>query len=61
MAVPLAIGSTVVVQQEIVALGPPPTIQETGLRDLLDAAGLEQIDAHATLVLGGNRELPANR
>ena len=43
----------------IVALGPPPTIQETGLRERLDEAGLVGIDARITLVLGGSRDLPA--
>lgn len=93
LAVPLGIGSAVVVQQEIVvsraapvaadwaedqgwqvadislrqgtlrilALGPPPTIQEAGLRQRLDDAGLADVDAEVTLVLGGSRELPANR
>ena len=93
LAVPLGIGSAVVVQQEIVvsraapvaadwaedqgwqvadislrqgtlrilALGPPPTIQEAGLRQRLDDAGLGDVDAEVTLVLGGSRELPANR
>ncbi|MBK9697624.1 MAG: TIGR00341 family protein [Propionibacteriaceae bacterium] len=91
LAVPLGIGSAVVVQQElvvaraapvaeewaqaqgwqisditlrlgtlrIVALGPPPTIGETGLRERLDAAGLADVDARVTLVLGGSKELPA--
>lgn len=90
LAIPLGIGSAVVVQQEllvsraspvatewaqaqgwqisdisvregvlrIVALGPPPTIQETGLREALDQAGLADVDARVTLVLGGSRELP---
>ena len=93
VAVPLAVGSSVVVQQEvvltraspvatawadaqgwqvseisvrqgvlrIVALGPPPTIQESGLRDALDRAGLADVDARVTLVLGGSRDLPAHR
>ncbi len=43
----------------IVALGPPPTIQETGLREKLDEAGLSAFDAQITLVLGGSRDLPA--
>lgn len=45
----------------ITALGPPPTIQEAGLRDRLDAAGLADVDARVTLVLGGSRDLPAQR
>lgn len=43
----------------IVALGPPPAIAETGLREQLDAAGLADVDARITLVLGGSRDLPA--
>lgn len=43
----------------IVALGPPPTIQETGLRERLDEAGLAGVDARITLVLGGSKDLPA--
>ncbi len=43
----------------IIALGPPPTIQETGLREKLDEAGLSAFDAQITLVLGGSRDLPA--
>jgi uncharacterized membrane protein len=93
VAVPLGVGSSVVVQQEavltraspiatawadaqgwqvseisvrqgvlrIVALGPPPAIQEDGLRDALDRAGLADVDARVTLVLGGSRDLPAKR
>ena len=93
VAVPLGVGSSVVVQQEavltraspvatawadaqgwqvsdigvrqgvlrIVALGPPPAIQEEGLRDALDRAGLADVDARVTLVLGGSRDLPAKR
>ncbi len=91
LAVPLGLGSALVVQQEvvvaraapvaedwaaaqgwqvsqltfrqgvlrIVALGPPPTIAETGLREKLDAAGLADVDARVTLVLGGSKDLPA--
>lgn len=90
IAVPLGIGSAVVLQQElvvsratpaanewaqaqgwqvsdislrqgvlrIVALGPPPSIQEVGLRERLDRAGLADVDARVTLVLGGARDLP---
>ncbi len=43
----------------IVALGPPPTIPEFGLRDRLDEAGLAGVDARVTLVLGGSKNLPA--
>ena len=42
----------------IVALGPPPTITETGLREQLDSAGLAEVDARVTLVLGGSKDLP---
>ena len=45
----------------IVALGPPPTIQEVGLREQLDEAGLADVDAKVTLVLGGSKDLPAER
>jgi len=44
----------------IVALGPPPTIDEQQLRQSLDEAGLADVDARITLVLGGSRDLPAN-
>lgn len=42
---------------QMVALGPPPTIQETGLRQRLDAAGLAGVDVRVTLLLGGSRQL----
>ena len=42
----------------IVALGPPPSISEVGLRDSLDAAGLADVPAEVTLVLGGSKPLP---
>lgn len=90
IAVPLGLGSAVVLEQElvltraapvaaawaasqgwqvsdltfrqgvlrVVALGPPPTITETGLRDQLDAAGLADVEARVTLVLGGSKDLP---
>lgn len=93
LAVPLGVGSLVVVQQElmvaraapvaqewaaaqgwqisdlsvrqgelqIVALGPPPTITDTGLRERLDAAGLAGVDVRVTLVLGGGVALPGKR
>lgn len=44
----------------IVAVGPPPTIDESALRAQLDAAGLANVDARVTLVLGGSKELPSN-
>lgn len=43
----------------IVALGPPPSIDEAGLRRSLDDAGLSGVDVRVTLVLGGSKELPA--
>ncbi len=90
LAVPLGMGSAVVVEQElvltraapvaaawaesqgwqvsdltfrqgvlhVVALGPPPTITETGLRERLDDAGLANVEARVTLVLGGSKDLP---
>lgn len=90
VAVPLGIGSGVVVQQQlivskaqpiatawaqtqgwqisdvsyrqgtlrIVALGPPPTIAETGLREQLDQAGLADVKVGVTLVLGGSKVIP---
>jgi len=93
VTIPLGVGSSHVVQQELIlsratpvaaewaesqgwqlsditvrqgvlritALGPPPTIQEAGLRERLDAAGLADVDARVTLVLGGSRDLPAQR
>ena len=42
----------------IVALGPPPSIDAAALRDQLDAAGLSDVDARVTLVIGGSRYLP---
>lgn len=45
----------------IVALGPPPTIQESGLRDCLDQAGLGSVDATVPLVLGGSVTLEGER
>ncbi|WP_377103954.1 DUF389 domain-containing protein [Propionicimonas sp. T2.31MG-18] len=93
LAVPLGLGSWVVLQQEliaaraapvatewasaqgwqiqdisvrqgslrIVALGPPPTIQEAGLRERLDRAGLQGVDVRVTLVLGGSVVLVGGR
>ena len=43
----------------VVALGPPPEINEESLRASLDAAGLENVDARVTLIIGGSRDLPA--
>jgi len=45
----------------IIALGPPPEIDEKELRRQLDDAGLEDVDARVTLVVGGARDLPAHR
>ncbi|MCA0295045.1 MAG: TIGR00341 family protein [Actinobacteria bacterium] len=45
----------------IVALGPPPTITGTGLRERLDQAGLSNVDVRVTLVLGGSAALPGHR
>lgn len=44
----------------IVALGPPPQILETGLRERLDAAGLQDVDVRVTLVFGGSQDVPAS-
>jgi hypothetical protein len=43
----------------IIALGPPPELDERQLRRQLDAAGLQKVDARVTLVVGGARDLPA--
>ncbi|MFV0406916.1 MAG: DUF389 domain-containing protein [Propioniciclava sp.] len=91
LAVPLGVGSALVVQQElivakatpvatewaeekgwqlsgitytqntlrIIALGPPPSIDEQGLRSQLDAAGLADVQARVTLVIGGSKDLDA--
>jgi uncharacterized hydrophobic protein (TIGR00271 family) len=45
----------------IVALGPPPTIQEAGLRERLNQAGLTGVAVRVTLVLGGSVVLPGER
>ncbi len=42
----------------VVAIGPPPEINGSTLRDALDAAGLRDIDVQVTLLIGGTRELP---
>ncbi len=42
----------------IVAIGQPPVANETGLRDKLDAAGLQDVDAKLTLLYGGSKDLP---
>ncbi|BAL89729.1 putative integral membrane protein [Actinoplanes missouriensis 431] len=41
------------------AMGRPPVANEAALRADLDAAGLEDVNAVVTLVVGGSRELPA--
>jgi len=43
----------------IIALGPPPQLDEKQLRRQLDDAGLEDVDARVTLVVGGARDLPS--
>ena len=43
----------------VIALGPPPEIDEAALRASLDAAGLQDVDARVTLVIGGSKDLPA--
>ncbi len=45
----------------IVALGPPPSISDMGLRSTLDAAGLQDVDVRVTLLLGGSKDLPARK
>ena len=45
----------------IVAVGPPPTIQEQTLRQRLDEAGLQNVDAKVTLVLGGSKDIPGTK
>lgn len=92
LAVPLGIGSTLVVQQEllvskatplakewaeghgwhlssvdysqgtlkIIVIGPPPSITESGLREKLDAAGLDGVDVRVSLVFGGTQTLEAD-
>jgi hypothetical protein len=44
----------------LIAVGPPPEADSRTLREALDEAGLEQVDAEVTLVLGGTRRLPAD-
>lgn len=93
LIVPLGIGSTIVVRQQlivsqatdpanewakeqgwqiddiayrqgvlrIIALGPPPTIQDEGLRERLDAAGLSDIKVRVTLVIGGSQDVPPSK
>jgi uncharacterized hydrophobic protein (TIGR00271 family) len=43
----------------VIALGPPPTIDEEALRDQLDAAGLADTNVSVSLLIGGTKELPA--
>ena len=43
----------------IIALGPPPEADGEALRRALDDAGLQDVDARVTLVIGGSRDLPA--
>ena len=42
----------------LIALGPPPELDPSTLRDQLDAAGID-LDLVVNLVVGGQRELPA--
>lgn len=42
----------------IIAVGPPPEADGTALRAALDDAGLADVDARVTLVIGGSRDLP---
>lgn len=46
-------------QLVVVALGSPPEADAQQLREDLDAAGLESVDARVTLVIGGSKQLPA--
>ncbi len=48
-------------QLRIIALGPPPEADAAALRVDLDDAGLSDIEAMVTLVLGGSRVLPASQ
>ncbi len=43
---------------DVVAIGPPPTLDPESLRDELDASGFSQVDLVLNLVVGGQRELP---
>jgi uncharacterized hydrophobic protein (TIGR00271 family) len=45
-------------QLQIEAIGPPPSPDAGQLRDALDAAGLEDVEARLSLVIGGTQELP---
>jgi uncharacterized hydrophobic protein (TIGR00271 family) len=43
---------------QIAAVGPPPAADAESLRAALDAAGLEEVPARLSLLVGGTRELP---
>ncbi len=45
---------------QITTLGPPPDIDERPLRAALDAAGLADVEAKVTVLVGGVRTLPAD-
>jgi Domain of unknown function (DUF389) len=44
---------------QVAAAGPPPAADAGSLRQALDAAGLADVPARLSLVVGGTRELPA--
>ncbi|MHA6628500.1 DUF389 domain-containing protein [Pseudonocardia sichuanensis] len=44
---------------QVAAAGPPPNADGESLRRALDEAGLADVPAHLSLVVGGTRELPA--
>ncbi len=45
-------------KMDVVAIGPPPTLDPQSLRDELDARGYPEVDLVLNLVVGGQRELP---
>lgn len=44
---------------QVAAAGPPPSADGESLRQALDEAGLADVPAHLSLVVGGSRDLPA--
>jgi uncharacterized hydrophobic protein (TIGR00271 family) len=44
---------------QVAAAGPPPSADGASLRRALDEAGLADVPAHLSLVVGGSRDLPA--
>jgi uncharacterized hydrophobic protein (TIGR00271 family) len=44
---------------QVEASGPPPSADGASLRQALDEAGLADVPAHLSLVVGGSRDLPA--